>query len=46
MKKIIVVGVVCFAVGLLLGVGIAYKMLTKEPKEVVFPLKESLNISA
>lgn len=46
MKKLVVVGVVCFAIGLLLGVGIAYKLLNKEPKEVVFQLWENTDMSA
>ncbi len=45
MKKVIVIGVVCFAAGLLLGVGVAYKMLNREPREVVFQLKEMPDMS-
>ena len=40
MKKQWVIGAVAFALGVLLGVGITYKILAKQPKEVVFQLSE------
>lgn len=46
MKKTVLVAVISFVVGLLVGVGLAYKLLSFEPKEIVFQLKEPVKTTA